>query len=135
MKQSWFRYLGVFDLLLVAAFLGFFGLAALSSSLVIPAMLLAGVAAILGGSVTRITLGPVELSWRYFVGITYTLFAIILPANYLPHVLAGTAGPEEWLLFVAGSLGGVTLLFYGVDVVRGGHHFEVDPDVDRIVGW
>lgn len=135
MKQSWFRYLGLFDLLLVAGFVGFFGLPALTSSMVVPAMLLAGVSAILAGSVSRLTLGVVSVSWRYFVGVTYVLFALILPGNYLPSVLAGTATASEWMLFVVGAVGGLSLLFYGVDVVRGGRHFEVDADVERTVGW
>ncbi|EJN57899.1 hypothetical protein [Halogranum rubrum] len=101
MKQSYFVYMGLFDLALVA------------------------------GSVARISVGPVSVSWRYFVALTYALFALILPANSLPHILAGTATGEEWMLFLAGTVGGFTLLFYGADIARGGRHFSVETDVER----
>ncbi|SEO21414.1 hypothetical protein SAMN04487948_101126 [Halogranum amylolyticum] len=134
MRQSWFRYLGLLDLLLVAGFVALFGPASLASSIVMPAMLLAGLSALLAGSVAHIALGPVTVSWRYLVGVTYALFALVLPASYLPSVLAGTAAAAEWLLFVVGTVGGLTLLFYGVDVVREGGNFEIETDVERTIG-
>jgi hypothetical protein len=134
MKQSSFRYLGVFDLLLVAVFVGVFGVRSLTESVAVPAMALAGVAALLAGTVKRVFLGPLALSWRHFVALTYALFAVILPASYASSVLAGTASQEEVALFVVTSVGAFSLLFFGYDVLRGGKHFDVNADVETVVG-
>ena len=134
MKQSSFRYLGVFDLLLVGIFVAVFGVRALTGSVVVPAMALAGVAALLAGSVKSVSLGPLALSWRHFVALTYALFGVMLPASYLPGVLAGTASGEEVALFVVSSVGALSLLFFGYDVLRGGKHFDVDANVETVVG-
>jgi|GEM_PF-6692394 len=71
MKQSSYRHLGLLDLLLVAALVGAFGPAALTTSVAVPGMAVAG---------------------------------------------------------------GLSLLFYGVDVARDGRHFEIDADVERAIG-
>jgi len=134
MKQSSFRYLGVFDLLLVGVFVAAFGVRALTGSVVVPAMALAGVAALLAGSVKSVSLGPLALSWRHFVALTYALFGVMLPASYLPGVLPGTASGEEVALFVVSSVGALSLLFFGYDVLRGGKHFDVDANVETVVG-
>ncbi|UPW01988.1 hypothetical protein M0R88_07800 [Halorussus gelatinilyticus] len=134
MKQSSFRYLGAFDLLLVAVFLAVFGVRALTESAAVPAMALAGVSAILAGSVRRVSVGPLALSWRHFVALTYALFGVMLPASYLPGVLAGTASRAEVALFVVTAVGALSLLFFGYDVLRGGDHFDVEPNVETVVG-
>lgn len=134
MNQSSFRYLGVFDLLLVAAFAAAFGVGALASSVFVAGMAVAGVFALLAGSVAELSLGPLSVSWRHLVAASYALFGLILPGSYLPGVVAGTATEAELGLFVATSVGALTLFFYGYDVVRGGEHFEVDADVERVVG-
>jgi len=56
-----------------------------------------------------------------------------MPAIYAPTVFAGSAGGAEPLLFAAAIVGGFSLLFYGVDVARGGRHFEADADVERAI--
>jgi hypothetical protein len=134
MKQSSFRYLGVFDLLLVGIFVAVFGVRALTGNVVVPAMALAGVAALLAGSVKSVSLGPLALSWRHFVALTYALFAVMLPGSYLSSVLAGTASGEEVALLVVTSVGAFSLLFFGYDVLRGGKHFDVDANVETVVG-
>ncbi|WP_135854884.1 hypothetical protein [Halorussus salinus] len=134
MKQSSFRYLGVFDLLLVGAFVAVFGVGAFTASVVVPAMALAGVAALVAGSVKSVSVGPLALSWRHFVALTYALFAVILPGSYLSSVLAGTASQAEVALFVVSSVGALSLLFFGYDVLRGGKHFDVDANVETVVG-
>jgi hypothetical protein len=134
MKQSSFRYLGVFDLLVVAVSVVAFGVRAFTASVVVPAMALAGVSAILAGSVAAVSVGPVEVSWRQFVALTYALFAVIFPGSYLSAVVAGTASRQELALFAVASVGGLSLLFFGYDVLRGGKHFEITPDVETVVG-
>ncbi|WP_128476710.1 hypothetical protein [Halorussus pelagicus] len=134
MKQSRFRYLGAFDLFVVAVLLAVFGVRGFTSSILVPAMALAGVSALVAGSVAELSLGPLALSWRHFVAVTYGLFGLILPGNYFPAVVAGTASQTELALFVVASVGALSLLYYGYDVARGGDHFEVNSDVDRVVG-
>lgn len=134
MKQSSFRYLGIFDLLLVAVFVAVFGIGALASSVFVATMAIAGAFALLAGSVAELSMGPISVSWRHLVAVSYALFGLILPGSYLPDVLAGTATQEEIALLAVTSVGALSLLFYGFDVARGGEHFEVDPDVERVVG-
>lgn len=134
MKQSSYRYLGLLDLLLVAALVGVFGPAALTSSVAVPGMLAAGALALLAGTVAELSVGPVTVTWRHLVGASYAVFALVMPAIYAPRVLGGTAGGEEILLFAVAIVGGLSLLFYGVDVARDGRHFEIDADVERAIG-
>jgi polyferredoxin len=134
MKQSSLRYLGAFDLVLVLAFLLVFGVGALLSGPVIPLMALAGVFALLGGSVAALSLGPVTVTWRHLVGVSYALFAVVLPASYIPDVLDGAASTPEVAMFAVTAIGGLTLLFIGFDIARGGKHFEITEDVDTVVG-
>ncbi|MFC6729511.1 hypothetical protein ACFQDG_12735, partial [Natronoarchaeum mannanilyticum] len=91
------------------------------------------VLALLAGTVAELSVGPVTVTWRHLVGASYAIFALVMPAIYAPTVFAGSAGGAELLLFVAAIVGGVSLLFYGVDVARDGRHFEVDADVERAI--
>ncbi len=134
MKQSSYRYLGLLDLLLVAALVGVFGPAALAGSVAVPGMLVAGILMLLAGTIAELSIGPATVTWRHLVGASYGVFALVVPAIYAPTVLAGSAGGEELILFVAAIVGGFSLLFYGVDVARDGRHFEVDADVERAIG-
>jgi len=134
MKQSSYRYLGLLDLLLVAALVGVFGPTALTSSVAVPGMLVAGILMLLAGTIAELSIGPATVTWRHFVGASYAVFALVMPAIYAPTVFTGSAGGEELILFVAAIVGGCSLLFYGVDVAQDGRHFEVDADVERAVG-
>jgi hypothetical protein len=134
MKQSSFRYLGVFDLLLVGIFVATFGVRGFTATLGAPAMALAGVSAIVAGTVAEVSLGPLALSWRHFVAVTYGLFGLILPGSYLPSVVSGTASQAELVMFAVTSVGALSLLYYGYDVGRDGEHFDVDADVETVVG-
>jgi len=133
MNQSSYRYLGLLDLLLVVVLVGVFGPAALTTSVAVPGMAVAGVLALLAGTVAELSIGPITVTWRHLIGVSYAVFALAVPAIYAPIVFAGSAGGEEILLFVVAIGGGFSLLFYGVDVARGGRHFEVDADVERAI--
>lgn len=135
MKQSSFRYLGLFNLLLVVAFVAVFGVQSLTRSISLSSMVVAGVSAILAGSIKEILLGSIAVSWRHFASLTYALFALILPGSYFPAVLAGTATQGEIGMFAVMSVGGFSMLFFAFDIVRDGKHFEVEPNVDTVVGW
>jgi hypothetical protein len=133
-KQSRYRYLGILDLLVVAAFVGLFGPVALTRNVVIPGMIVAGVLALLAGSVAAISVGPITVTWRHLIGVSYVTFALALPTHYAHAVLAGTASAAEIALFAAAAAGACSLLFYGVDVARDGRHFKVEADVETTVG-
>lgn len=134
MKQSSLRYLGALDLLLVAALLLAFGPQVAAASPVPAMMGVAGLCALLAGSVAAVSVGPVTVSWRHLVGAAYAMFAVMLPAIYGPGVLDGTATGGELALFGVMTVGGATLLFVGYDIARGGKHFDITADVQRTVG-
>ncbi|WP_423999292.1 hypothetical protein ACOZ4I_10580 [Haloarcula salina] len=133
MKQSTYRYLGLFDLALLGAFLAFFGVGALVVSPVLVGMLVAGVGLLLAGTVAAVSVGPVTVTWRLFVSVSYAIFALSWPAMYGPAVVAGTATQTEVVLFLAMTVGSLSLLAYGYDMFRDGQHFDVDADVTRTV--
>ena len=134
MKQSSLRYLGALDLLLVAALLVAFGPQVAVVSPVPVMMAVAGLCALLAGSVAAVSVGPATVTWRHLVGTAYAAFALMWPATYGPAVLAGTATGEELALAVVTTVGGSTLLFVGYDIARGGRHFDITTDVERVVG-
>jgi hypothetical protein len=133
-KQSHFLYLGLLDLVLVGGLAAVFGLRVLVRSS-IALMMIAGLCAVLAGTVSAFSFGPVTLSWRHLVGVSYVTFALVWPATYAPEVVAGSASGQDLLLFVVTTVGALSLAFYGVDVARGGRHFSVSVDVERVVGW
>lgn len=133
MKQSQFLYLGLLDLLLIAGLAAVFGPAVLVSSPIV-LMGLAGLGAILAGTVSALSLGPIALSWRQLVGLSYVTFALMWPVTYAPEIVAGTASGQDLVLFVVATVGAFSLAFYGVDIARGGRHFSVQQNVERVIG-
>lgn len=89
MKQSQFLYLGLL-LRLVAGLAAVFGPAVLviRQSLSWDSLVF-GV--ILVGTVSALSLGPITLSWRHLVGLSYVTFALMWPAIYAPEIVAETA--------------------------------------------
>jgi hypothetical protein len=130
-NQSSLRYLGLFDLLLVAAFLALFGPASFLA-LPVPLMTLAGLSLIVAGSVAEVSVGPLTVRWRQLVGLSYALFAVLTPLSLLPSL--GEPSTLDLLLLVSSIVGGLTLLYIGYDVVRGGEHFSMTADVDTEIG-
>ena len=133
MKQSQFLYLGLLDLLLIAGLAAVFGPAVLVLSPIV-LMGIAGIVAILAGTVSALSLGPITLSWRHLVGLSYVTFALIWPAIYAPDLITGTASGQDLFLFVVATVGAFSLAFYGVDIARGGRHFSVQQNVERVIG-
>lgn len=128
-KQPRFRYLGALDLLLVAVF----GPGVLTAGPV-ALLFVAGVGTTLAGTASALSLGPVTLTWRDLVGLSYGAFALVLPATYAPAVVAGTASGADLLVLAASGVGAASLAFYGVDVARGGRCLEAEQSVDRTSG-
>jgi len=133
MKQSQFLHLGLLDLLLIAGFAAVFGPAVLVLSPIV-LMGIAGIVAILAGTVSALSLGPITLSWRHLVGLSYVTFALIWPAIYAPELITGTASGQDLFLLVVTTIGAFSLVFYGIDIARGGRHFSVQQNVERVIG-
>lgn len=135
MRQSRFVYIGVLELLLAGALVALFGPVVLTGSHVVALLVVAGVAAVLAGCVAAIELGAVTVTWRHLVAASYLAFAVMWPLVYGPHVLAGTASGEELLMFGVAATSALVFAFVGVDVARGGRHFDLTSDVERTVGF
>lgn len=133
MKQSQYRYLGLLDLALVAALGVVFGVAVLWT---VPVVLvgMAGICAVLAGSVSAVSVGAATVTWRHLIGVSYVAFALVWPAVYVPDVVAGTASRRTLLVFVVTTVGALSLVWYGIDIARGGRYFTVKPDVERTLG-
>jgi membrane associated rhomboid family serine protease len=95
-------------------------------------MTLAGLSIIVAGSVAEVSVGPLTVRWRQLVGLSYALFAVLTPLSLLPSL--GEPSTLDLLLLVSSIVGGLTLLYIGYDVVRGGEHFSMTADVDTEIG-
>lgn len=125
------RYLGYGLLALTALLVWAFGGAIgpellaperLPTTVQVTAMALAGALAVLAGHETRLT---ERVGWHRLYGLADVLLGLSL----VPSALGGpTSGEFAALYGVAAVLGGLSLAFIGVDVARGGRHFDVDPN-------
>lgn len=130
MKQSSFRYLGLFEVALSAVLVAVFGVKFPIASVAV-LMVVAGICAILAGTVSTLDFGPITISWRHLIGVSYVTFALAWPLTYLTEVIAGTASQRELLLFAVAVIGALSLAFFGIDIARGGRHFSVTPTNER----
>ena len=56
------------------------------------------------------------------------------PVTYAPEIVAGAASGQDLFLFVVTTIRASSLAFYGADIARGGRHFTVQQNVERVVG-
>ncbi len=132
MKQSSFRHLGVFEILLVV-FVVVFGSVPIIGGVAV-LVDIAGVCAVLAGSVTRLTLGPVTIPWRYLVCLSYVAIALGWPLTFVPMIVDGTASQQDVLLLVVAIVSAASLAFFGIDIARGGRHFSITQTSERAPG-
>ncbi|WP_227355508.1 hypothetical protein [Haladaptatus salinisoli] len=116
-KRRWFRWLGLFLLLLYLEFLVGSGGDALAHELAFVRFALGALSGLL------FVLSTVDLPWRIewyrLAGLGYLCFA----ASYLLTNLAA----EDELWWLAVSLATAALFgFMGFDIARGGRHFDID---------
>jgi hypothetical protein len=116
-----FKWLGAFLLLVNGAFLVLLGTGALSHLDQLAQFgvgFLGGLLLILSGVEL-----PWDVGWYRLAGLGY----VCLAASFLfSSVLA-----NDGLGWVAVTLvGALSLAFFGFDMIRGGHHFEIDVDAD-----
>lgn len=133
MRQSRFVWFGVLELVLVAGLLAVFGPVVLRSTAVVPLIAVSGVLAILAGRYAAIEAAGVRVTWRTLVGASYLAFAVMWPLIYGPTVLFGDPNAGDYLMFVVAVVSAGCFLLFGLDVARGGRHFEVTGDVDRVL--
>ena len=114
MKQSQYRYLGLLDLVLVSGLIAVFGVAVLGTAPIV-LMGLAG-----AGSVSAVSVGVATVTWRHLIGVSYVPFVLVWPAIYAPDVVTGTISGQNLLVFVVATVGALSLVFYGIDIARGG---------------
>ncbi|MFC6951912.1 hypothetical protein [Halorubellus litoreus] len=133
MRQSRFAWFGVVELLLAAALLAVFGPVVLTTTAVVPLVVVSGILAILAARYAVIEVAGVSVTWRSLVGASYLAFAVMWPLIYGPTVLFGDPVAEDYLMFVVAVVSAGCFLFFGIDIARGGRHFDVTGDVDRVL--
>ncbi|MFB6084644.1 MAG: hypothetical protein ABEJ94_10410 [Halorientalis sp.] len=67
-------------------------------------------------------------SWHQFVGGADIALGLGFPLTLLNPVLTGTATSVDYTFLVAGVVGGLVLVFIGVDVLRGSRYVSLGSD-------
>jgi hypothetical protein len=76
----------------------------------------------------EVDVGDWTISWHQFVGGADITLGIGFPLTLLGPVLGGTASSMDYTFFVAGIVGGLVLVFIGVDVIRGSRYVSLGSD-------
>jgi hypothetical protein len=132
MRQSRFSLLGVALVVVPLGFAAVFGWRAALDQATMPLLLVAGLLTVLSGRVAAVELGGVRVSWRHILAAGYVLMAVSFPLSHL--AATGTPSADDYVLLGAAAVTACCLLFFAFDVVRGGRHFEITPNVERVLG-
>ncbi|WP_299265076.1 hypothetical protein [Halorientalis sp.] len=76
----------------------------------------------------EVAVGDRSFSWHQFIGGADVFLGLGFPLTLLNPVLAGTATSMDYTFLVAGIVGGLVLVFIGVDVLRGSHYVSLGND-------
>ncbi|WP_424018515.1 hypothetical protein ACOZ4N_03300 [Halorientalis pallida] len=76
----------------------------------------------------EVEVGDWSISWHQFVGGADVFLGVGFPLTLLNPVIEGTATSMDYTFFVAGIVGGLVLVFIGVDVLRGSHYVSLGSD-------
>jgi hypothetical protein len=76
----------------------------------------------------EVEVGDWTISWHQFVGGADVALGLGFPLTLVNPVLAGTATTTEYTFLVAGIVGGLVLVFIGVDVLRGSRYVSLGSD-------
>lgn len=123
MKRRWLTVIGALLLLATAGLvLAIAGADTLSMIGVITIVVFAIIGGLMIAAGEGMSLGPLE--WYQSGGLAFVALGCWFAFR------AGMLVPEdptttEWVWIVAGSLGGVALVFIGVDWIRGGYHVDL----------
>lgn len=124
MKRRWFVVLGAFLLFVNSALFVAFGFPTLDTeaALSLVSWMVVGILFVVGGSSVQI--GAVE--WYQLVGAGYVLMGITFGLDFSLTTLNDASLGDSGVVFaVVAILGGLSMVFMGVDWIRGGHHFEI----------
>lgn len=125
MKRRWFLVLGSLVILANVSVLAAFGVPDVSgSTLATPVVsALGGVLFALGGLDRQFQ----RIEWYQFVGGANISQGIAMGLAFLRPILTGATLSErgiELILAICALVGGASLVFIGVDWIRGGHYFD-----------
>lgn len=124
MKRRWFAVLGVFLFVSHGAVLVAFGFPAPVTETVLSLLpwMFAGVLFVLGGLSVQIE----TIEWHQFVGAANVFMGIGFGVNFSLTTLRDASLGNGGVIFaVAGIAGGLSMVFIGMDWIRGGRHFEI----------
>lgn len=124
MKRRWFAVLGAFLLVSQGAALVVFDFprSDAEAALSLVAWMFVGALFILGGLSVQIG----TIVWYQFIGGSFVVmgitFGLDFPLTTLNDASLGDAGV---IFAIAGIVGGLSMIFIGVDWIRGGHYLEI----------
>jgi hypothetical protein len=133
MRQSRFSWLGAFVLLVPVAFAAVFGWRTAVGQWTIPLMVLGGLLTVLSGRVAAVELGDHRISWRHLLAGAYGLFAVLIPIQQARWT--GSSSTEGYVLLAGAVVTACCLLLFAVEIARDGRHFDVTPNVDRVLAF
>lgn len=127
MKRRWFLVLGIFLIIGQLAVRAAFGLPTPSESSAIATFVITGSAGILfaiGGTGKQVG----SITWNQFIGAADLLLGLMFVLGVVFPIWNSTSPYESSIqpfLAVAAIGGGASLMFIGIDWVRGGHYFDL----------
>lgn len=122
MKRRWFAVLGVFLLVSQGVIFAAFGFSSFDARTVLSLLftMIAAVLFVLGGLSVQIE----NTEWHQFVGAANVFMGIWFVVELsLPILRVGSA--TGLVPAIAGVVGGLSMVFIGMDWIRGGNHFEI----------
>ncbi|WP_396611771.1 hypothetical protein ACH9L7_00345 [Haloferax sp. S1W] len=124
MKRRFLFALGVFDMLVLALPVAFFGPPEhLHQWAWMSGFGVAGLLLIAAGLRDSVGIGPASLDWHVAAGLGYVCFGIGMFASTAPTL----GGNREDLIFGALTMATIVpvMLFMGIDFIRGGVHLDI----------
>jgi hypothetical protein len=91
-------------------------------------MLLAGSLFVVAGSRREVHVAGLTVPWNVFAGVGVVCVAVTVLAGGAADLLAGDQSRAALAYTLVAAVGALTLVFIGVDVARGGHHFRLPDD-------
>jgi hypothetical protein len=129
MKRRWFLVEGIVFTIGSVATLFVFGLITPYLVLLCFGFSFAGILSILGGINSEL----LDIEWYQFVGMGNVVVGVTFALSILLPMLTGSSpydGPIGAFMAAAAILGGGSLVFMGIDWLRGGIHYDLSSYED-----